>query len=80
MVQRCNHCRLENTSHTLNMTLCFRVTPSTPFVLIVLPLLPQGKELVIVCISLRYTCHGTVLSLSHRLTLFVLENRNHPFC
>ena len=31
----------ENKAHTLNVAQCFRVTPSTPFVLIVLPLLPS---------------------------------------
>jgi hypothetical protein len=40
MVLRCSLSPLENTVRTLNVTQCFRVTPSTPFVLIVLPLPP----------------------------------------
>jgi hypothetical protein len=41
MVHRCSHSRLENTVHTLNVDQCFRVIPSTPFLLIVLPFLPS---------------------------------------
>ncbi len=48
MVCRCIHSRLENTTRTLNVAQCFRVTPSTPFVVIVLPLftspLTQGAS------------------------------------
>ena len=41
MVRRCSRSRLENTARTLNVAQCFRVTPSTPFVLNVLPLIPS---------------------------------------
>ncbi len=40
MVRRCSRSRLESTTRTLNVAQRFRVTPSTPVVLIVLPLPP----------------------------------------
>jgi hypothetical protein len=42
MVLRCTRSRLESTTRTLNVDQCFRITPSTPFVLIILPFLPNS--------------------------------------